>query len=677
MREKRLLHARREHAVELEALRGVHGHERDCLAVFPHGVQIGTQAHPFDEIGKRIPAKHARRFRVAGNRVPFRRRGELRVVFLMRLRELVDDAHELLDVLDAPARFIGVLVGERRDEPRAIDDHLHHAAQLARVLLSLLDKLHELAHRAAGRGAQLGVKHDKLSPLHERHAHLAGKLLDALDGGLADSATRHVDDALRSDVVGGVHDQREIRHDVADFRAIEELCAADDAVGHARAQKHVFKHARLGVRAVKNGNLVVRHAGGTALLDLARDPTALVALVGCHIDVDLLAVLGGGKELLRLAVLVVRDDGVRGGEHIAHTAVVLLEFHCMAVGIVLLELEDVADVGTAPRVNGLVVVAHDHDVFVLLRQKPGDSILRMVRVLIFIHHDVTEALLVCLEHIGVVLQQQIRVHEQVIEVESVRSTQTLLQSRVDSGGHLPHRVNRLLLEITRHNKLVFRLGDAPHEGVYGKALRVDVELGHDFLVQALLIVGVVDGEALREAEALGVGAQHAHAHTVEGRDPHATAPRPDDALKALAHLSGGLVGEGDRKYFPRRHVQVLHEMGDAIGEHARLARACASEYQKRAFRALDSFGLRAIQRGDVYGHRYLLLRTANGKCADAQRGRARKASRGRHRFMCRSALYRSTTRPVSLTAVAARKPQHLFDYGRIRMEIAARKAPLE
>ena len=49
----------------------------------------------------------------------------------MRLRELVDDAHELLDVLDAPARFIGVLVGERRDEPRAIDDHLHHAAQLA------------------------------------------------------------------------------------------------------------------------------------------------------------------------------------------------------------------------------------------------------------------------------------------------------------------------------------------------------------------------------------------------------------------------------------------------------------------------------------------------------------------------------------------------------------------
>ena len=262
----------------------------------------------------------------------------------------------------------------------------------------------------------------------------------------------------------------------------------------------------------------------------------------------------------------------------------------------------------------------------------------MVRVLIFIHHDVAEALLVGLEHVGMVLQQQVCIYEQVIEVEGVRGTQALLKARVDAGSHLPHRVDRLLLEITRHNKLVFRLGDASHEGVYGKALRVDVELGHDFLVQTLLIVGVVDGEALREAEAFSIRTQHAHAHTVEGRDPHAAAPRPDDALKALAHLSGGLVGEGDRKYFPRRHVQVLHKMSDAIGEHARLARACAREYQKRAFRALNSFGLRAIQRGDVYGHRYLLLHTANGKCADAQRGRARKASRGRHRFMCRSRI---------------------------------------
>ena len=141
---------------------------------------------------------------------------------------------------------------------------------------------------------------------------------------------------------------------------------------------------------------------------------------------DLLAILGGSEELLRLAVLVVRDNGVRCGEHIAHAAVVLLEFHRVAVGIILLELEDVADVGAAPGVNGLVVVAHDHDVFVLLRQKPRNRVLRMVRILIFVHHDVAEALLVGLEHVGMVLQQQVCIYEQVIEVEGVRGAQALL-----------------------------------------------------------------------------------------------------------------------------------------------------------------------------------------------------------------------------------------------------------
>ena len=42
MREQRLLHARHEHAVEFQALRGVHRHHGDRLAVLVHGVEIGA-----------------------------------------------------------------------------------------------------------------------------------------------------------------------------------------------------------------------------------------------------------------------------------------------------------------------------------------------------------------------------------------------------------------------------------------------------------------------------------------------------------------------------------------------------------------------------------------------------------------------------------------------------------
>ena len=168
-----------------------------------------------------------------------------------------------------------------------------------------------------------------------------------------------------------------------------------------------------------------------------------------------------------------------------------------------------------------------------------------------------------------VFEQQIRVQQQIVEVESVRLLQALLQPLVHARSHLAHRVVGLFGEHAGSLQLVFRRGNAVHERVYGEALRVDVELGHDFLVQALLVVGVVDGEAFREAQQLGVGAQHAHAHAVERGHPHAAAARPHQALQAFAHFRGRLVRERDGQNFPRRHVKVFEDVRDAVREHAR------------------------------------------------------------------------------------------------------------
>ena len=125
----------------------------------------------------------------------------------------------------------------------------------------------------------------------------------------------------------------------------------------------------------------------------------------------LLAVVRAGEQLLLLAVLVVRDDGVGRGQHVAHAAVVLFQLHRVRVRVVLLELQDVADVGATPAVDGLVVVAHHHDVLVLRGQKPRDGVLGVVRVLVFVHHEVAEAVLIGVQHVGVVLQQQVRVEQ--------------------------------------------------------------------------------------------------------------------------------------------------------------------------------------------------------------------------------------------------------------------------
>ena len=101
------------------------------MTVLGHGVEVGAQAHPLDEVSERIAAQHACRSlaflagkRVACRRVrrikrAFRRRRRLveGVVVLVRLGELIDDAEELLDVLNTTARLVGRLGLKCCDEP--------------------------------------------------------------------------------------------------------------------------------------------------------------------------------------------------------------------------------------------------------------------------------------------------------------------------------------------------------------------------------------------------------------------------------------------------------------------------------------------------------------------------------------------------------------------------------
>ena len=210
----------------------------------------------------------------------------------------------------------------------------------------------------------------------------------------------------------------------------------------------------------------------------------------------------------------------------------------------------------------------------------------MVGVLVFVHEQVLETILVGGQHVGMMLEQQVRVEKQVVEVEGVRRAQALLQALVDAGAYLGGRVVSFIGEDAGHDELVFR--------------RVDVQFGHDVFHQALRIIVIIDGEALGKAQALAVGAQDAHAHAVEGAHPHAAGGGAHEAAEALAHLGGGLVGERDGQDLPRLDAQVFEHMGDAIREHARLAAAGAREDEQRSFGAEHRFALGAVEGIEVY-----------------------------------------------------------------------------
>ena len=63
---------------------------------------------------------------------------------------------------------------------------------------------------------------------------------------------------------------------------------------------------------------------------------------------------------------------------------------------------------------------------------------------------------------------------------------------------------------------------------------------------------------------------------------------------AFSHLVGGLIGEGDGQDGTAGHA-LLDQMGDAIGDDARLAGARAGQNEDRTVGGEDSFTLLRIQ----------------------------------------------------------------------------------
>ena len=101
-----------------------------------------------------------------------------------------------------------------------------------------------------------------------------------------------------------------------------------------------------------------------------------------------------GVEPLLLAVAVLRDDRRRRVEDDLRRAVVALEADGLRFREVVLEIEDVLQVGAAPLVDRLIGVADDAEVAVRGGEPLDQQVLRPVGVLVLVHHQVAELLAV-------------------------------------------------------------------------------------------------------------------------------------------------------------------------------------------------------------------------------------------------------------------------------------------
>src|SRR3954469_2412693 len=152
------------------------------------------------------------------------------------------------------------------------------------------------------------------------------------------------------------------------------------------------------------------------------------------------------------------------------------------------------------------------------------------------------------------------------------------------------------------------MGDLVVDPTRREALRVALELLEALLYEPDLVGLVVDGEVRAVAEPLRLAPKNPAAGRMEGEDPEPLPGPAEETLQAFPHLTGRLVREGDGEDLIRFRTDRVDEMGDAVGEDARLARARPGNDEQRPFRRQNRLPLSGIQvcevllgRGDGHG----------------------------------------------------------------------------
>ena len=171
---------------------------------------------------------------------------------------------------------------------------------------------------------------------------------------LPDPAPGRVGHAREGDDVLRVGEDGQVGDRVLDLRALVELRAADDLVADLAAHERVLEHPRLRVGPVEDRDLRARDALVDEPLDLPHHEPRLGVLVLELAHLDRIALAEIGPQRLPHPPAVVRDDRVGDAEDRLRRAVVLLEPHDLGVRVVVLEIEDVRDVGASEAVDRVV-----------------------------------------------------------------------------------------------------------------------------------------------------------------------------------------------------------------------------------------------------------------------------------------------------------------------------------
>ena len=422
--------------------------------------------------------------------------------FLLALLEVAHRVHQLVEVLDAADVLGCVVTHENTLDAGTLDCFPGHCQGVTAALIQFYQTVDQSGEALQfGQGASVDVQLILLWVGHHLpHAHpiLGGAVVDLAHSRVADAAGRVVDDTPDSLVVIGIDNEPEIADGVFHLLALVERQAAIDAVGNRVAHitvliaastvaQGLLEDTGLSIGAVEHGIVLV--AVALARLEgsnLVGNDIGLLIVAEAPDDRDFLAHLVLAEQMFGNLTLVFLDEAVGGiGDGLGGT-VIALELEGLDIGIEALQSQDVVDVGAAEAIDALGIIAHDTQPVVTFTQLMHNQVLREVCVLILVHKDITEKLLVPFQNVLVITQQNVGVKQQIIKVHCSGNAAAVPVCAIDG-----HRLRALGIAVGIDEPLVAGIVVGRDQGILGIA---DLVLNRGGLIYLVIKTHILDNE---------------------------------------------------------------------------------------------------------------------------------------------------------------------------------------
>ncbi len=219
----------------------------------------------------------------------------------------------------------------------------------------------------------------------------------------------------------------------------------------------------------------------------------------------------------------------------------------------LLKAQNIFNGGAAEFVNALIVVTDNTQVFAFFRQQADKAILRVVGILVFVDHQIPEAVLIFLQNIRLGFKQFHRAYQQIVKIHGVGILQSLLIQAIAIGYLFQAKiVAGLNGKFLRRQKIVLCAADLTENGLVTHHTLLDAQRLHALLHQAAAVVRIVDGEMRGIAECTAILTQNTGAEGVKGAGNDLSAFVTEHGFQTILQLTGSLVGKGDGKNAPCR-----------------------------------------------------------------------------------------------------------------------------